>query len=80
MKMENHIEISVTDWTPTIAKVDNGYIVSVRSPRKEKIIETYVYNEWDHVLDFLESNFEIQPLDDRHILPKDIQEIEGERL
>lgn len=52
------IRISIKDWVPSIAKVENGYIVTMLTPNDElDIIETYVFKEWVEVVAFLSKNF-----------------------
>jgi len=53
------IDISATHWVPTIVKVENGYIVSTKTPRLDAdITEVYVYSSFQEVIDFLRKNFE----------------------
>ena len=52
------IHIPVSTWTPTIAKVENGYIVSIVTPADDmNITEVYVHETLNEVFNFLRENF-----------------------
>lgn len=56
--MKVNIDISTPMWIPKITKIENGYIVQLKSPiRGEEITETYAYHEWQDVIDFLSGHF-----------------------
>lgn len=52
------IELTTGAWVPTIMKVENGFIISCKTPNPElNVIEVYVYGKWEEVVDFLADNF-----------------------
>ena len=56
--MKVNIDISTPMWISKITKIENGYIVQLKSPiRDEEITETYAYHEWQDVIDFLSDLF-----------------------
>jgi len=56
--MNDKIKLATSYWIPTIMKVENGYIVSILSPKSDlEINETYVFNNYIDCIAFIEKNF-----------------------
>ena len=52
------LEIQTKCWIPQVIKVENGYIINLLSP-KSVIMETYIYETFDDVSDFMKDQFNI---------------------
>lgn len=60
-KYYRKIDVPAGHWVPTIVKVENGYVLEMKTPSSSmNITENYVYSNWSDVVEFLTNNFEEQ--------------------